>query len=176
MGKFQQNMLRTCQSHVDWSSGEVRLEMKYAGNPSITIIQTSFNMYAFEGNNCLCCCLDVVIVGPFLLLTLPFFIVDFPFAFCILHSFSLCLYHCCIVRQCLGTPYQCLIGPSYNYCCWALGDQRIPLFSTRDQSPSLSSCFFNHNMWASLQLLQLGNRRNIKKLFWYEWFFMMNNE
>ena len=97
-------------------------------------------MCAFEGNNCLCCCLDVVIVGPFLLLTLPFFIVHFPFAFCILHSFSLCLYHCCIVRQCLGTPYQCLIGPSYNYCCWALGDQRISLFSTRDRSPSLSSC------------------------------------
>ena len=92
-------------------------------------------MCAFEGNNCLCCCLDVVIVGPFLLLTLPFFIVHFPFAFCILHSFSLCLYHCCIVRQCLGTPYQCLIGPSYNFCCWALDDQRIPLFFQQEIDP-----------------------------------------
>ena len=103
-------------------------------------------MCAFEGNNYLsmllfrCCHSWTFPPSNFTIFhcALSFFILHFQF--CILHSFSLCLYHCCIVRQCLGTPYQCLIGPSYNYCCWALDDQHNPLFSTRDRSPSLSSC------------------------------------
>ena len=132
-------------------------------------------MYAFEGNNCLSmllfrCCRSW---------TFPpsnFTIFHCPLSFCILHSFSLCLYHCCIVRQCLGTPYQCLIGPSYNYCCWALGDQRNSFFQQEidphsyHPAPSIITyeLLCNSSRWGIV-----GRLRNS---FCMSDFFKMNNE
>ena len=117
-------------------------------------------MYAFEGNNCLSmllfrCCRSW---------TFPpsnFTIFHCPLSFCILHSFSLCLYHCCIVRQYLGTPYQCLIGPSYNYCYWALDDQRIPLFFNKGSIPIVIFLQYNDPSIVTYELLCNSSRWGI---------------
>ena len=168
MGKFQQNMLRTCQSQVDWSSWEVRLEMKYAGNPSITIIQTSHNLRIWRKqlfiNN-------VVIFGSFPL-SWHFSFYTFHFAFFL--TLSLPLLHCAPVSW-HSIPMSdwafvqlLLLGARWS--------THFPFFQQEidphryHPAPSIVTyeLLCNFSRW--------DNRRNIKKLFLYEWFFTMNNE
>ena len=81
---------------MDWSSGEVRLEMKYAGNPSITIIQTSHNVCIWRKQ------LFMLLFRCCHSWTFPpsnFTIFHCPLSFCILHfafflTLSLPLLHC----------------------------------------------------------------------------------